>query len=221
MKQQIANLGPKGISGRPDVYGTAVTEVQVTSCVPRAWSPPPPPTRSGARTKNSNDSLSQGYDDRPDTAIESASHTRFETTCTSTPAPRGAARAEKREWFGSKFVEKLRHLDPVKLAYLRTSFVFAISILVTWTPSSINRVHNLIHPNDVSFGLNVASAVVLPLQGVWNAIIYFSTSWGVCKEEVRKTWVWGRVKRWGEGRGGEGALEMGRMGNVRAMRGSF
>lgn len=218
--------------------------MQITTCVPRAWSPPPSPTR-GTRTTKSNESLydQAPYDDRPDTALESASHTRFETTCTSAPAPRrGDPHPEKGDWFGPKFLAKLRHLDPVKLAYLRTSFVFAISILVTWTPSSINRVHNLIHPNTVSFGLNVASAVVLPLQGVWNAIIYFSTSWNICKDEVSKTWAGRRWTEWsarraeareravGSGPAGvtreeidEMALEMGsvRVGNVRAMRGSF
>lgn len=178
--------------------------------------------------------------------MESASHTRFETTCTSTPSPRD--KSDKSESILSRFRARLQSLDPVKLAYLRTSFVFAISILVTWTPSSINRVHNLIHPNDVSFGLNVASAVVLPLQGVWNAIIYFSTSWATCKEEMGRTWLGEKVRARfgreglgggaGEGEGGEGgerreisreeiddmALELGsvRLGNnVRAMRGSF
>ena len=73
--------------------------------------------------------------------------------------------------------------DPVKLAYLRTSFVFAISVLITWAPSSVNRVYNLIYPQRFSFALNVASAVVLPLQGVWNAVIYFSTSWSIIREE--------------------------------------
>ena len=109
--------------------------------------------------------------------------------------------------------------------------------------------HNLIHPDDESFGLNVASAVVLPLQGVWNAIIYFSTSWATFKEEVGRTWLGEKVRaRYGRGAregaggeaGGEGgvgergemsreeiddmALELGsvRVGNnVRAMRGSF
>ncbi|KAI1496202.1 hypothetical protein F5X99DRAFT_414320 [Biscogniauxia marginata] len=80
---------------------------------------------------------------------------------------------------------KFSHMDPVKLAYLRTSFVFAISVLVTWTPSSINRVHDLIYTNNASFGLNLASSVVLPLQGVWNAVIFFSTSWKALREEAR------------------------------------
>jgi hypothetical protein len=84
-----------------------------------------------------------------------------------------------------KIKYKLHKLDPVKLAYLRTSFVFAISILVTWTPSSINRVYSFIYPESVSFSLNLASAIVLPLQGVWNAVIFIATSWGILKEETQ------------------------------------
>lgn len=81
-------------------------------------------------------------------------------------------------------------MDPVKLAYLRTSFIFAISVLVTWTPSSINRVHDVWRAGDnasrpPSFGLNLASAVVLPLQGVWNAVIFFSTSTTALRDEFR------------------------------------
>ncbi|GAB1310691.1 G-protein coupled receptors family 2 profile 2 domain-containing protein [Madurella fahalii] len=84
----------------------------------------------------------------------------------------------------SRFTAKLASLDPVKLAYLRTSFVFAISVLVTWTPSSINRVYALAYPARTSYALNLAGAVVLPLQGVWNAVIFAATSWGVLREEV-------------------------------------
>lgn len=79
---------------------------------------------------------------------------------------------------------KLHHMDPIKLAYLRTSFVFAISVLVTWTPSSINRVYTIVHPERNISALNIASAAVLPLQGVWNAIIYFTTSWTLLREEA-------------------------------------
>ncbi|KAH8890440.1 hypothetical protein GQ53DRAFT_591127, partial [Thozetella sp. PMI_491] len=80
----------------------------------------------------------------------------------------------RRPWV--RFIGKLRHLDPVKLAYLRTSFVFAISVLVTWTPSSINRVYTLVNPQGANYGLNLASAIVLPLQGVWNCVIFCATS---------------------------------------------
>lgn len=74
--------------------------------------------------------------------------------------------SERMRFGRARLGSRLKGLDPVKLAYLRTSFIFAISILVTWTPSSINRVNDLVNPEHRSYGLNVATAVVLPLQGV-------------------------------------------------------
>jgi len=85
----------------------------------------------------------------------------------------------------SRWRAKFSNMDPVKLAYLRTSFIFAISVFVTWTPSSINRVHDIVRPDEFSFGLNLASSIVLPLQGLWNTIIFFYTSWPAFCEEVR------------------------------------
>ncbi|KAK4167139.1 putative G-protein coupled receptor [Cladorrhinum sp. PSN259] len=101
-----------------------------------------------------------------------------------------------------KFKSKLRNLDPIKLAYLRTSFVFAISVLVTWTPSSINRVYSAIYPTRTSYALNLASAVVLPLQGLWNAVIFTATSWKLLKEEwgivVARFETWRRMRSGGK-----------------------
>ncbi|KAI0842785.1 hypothetical protein F5Y06DRAFT_304483 [Hypoxylon sp. FL0890] len=106
------------------------------------------------------------------------------TRITADPAPRerhwASLRSNVQRWRG-----RFSHMDPVKLAYLRTSFVFAISVFVTWTPSSVNRVHDLVYAESASFALNLASAVVLPLQGVWNAVIFFSTSWTALRQEVR------------------------------------
>lgn len=120
----------------------------------------------------------------------------------------------------ARFLARLRTTDPVKLAYLRTSFVFAISVLVTWTPSSINRVYTLIHPDEVSYALNVASAAVLPLQGVWNAVIYFTTSARILREEANR-FRWRRQQRrrggggGGRGRGGTAvAFRMGSRGEA-------
>src|SRR3569833_99400 len=120
----------------------------------------------------------------------------------------------------ARFLARLRTTDPVKLAYLRTSFVFAISVLVTWTPSSINRVYTLIHPDEVSYALNVASAAVLPLQGVWNAVIYFTTSARILREEANR-FRWRRHQRrrggggGGRGRGGTAvAIRVGRRGEA-------
>lgn len=79
---------------------------------------------------------------------------------------------------------KLKRLDPVKMAYLRTSFIFGFAVLITWIPSSINRLYSLTHGDKISFPLSVASGCVLPLQGVWNALIYFTTSWSTVREEA-------------------------------------
>lgn len=118
-----------------------------------------------------------------------------------------------------RFGAKLRNMDPVKLAYLRTSFVFAISVLVTWTPSSINRVYTLVYPNQASYGLNIAAAVVLPLQGVWNAVIYFTTSWKIFREEMEATRAGLRVLELL--RLDSGAVDRTRQGSSAAGGGSF
>ncbi|KAI1412534.1 hypothetical protein F5Y13DRAFT_162901 [Hypoxylon sp. FL1857] len=106
------------------------------------------------------------------------------TRITADPAPREGYWARVYSNF-QRWRGRFSHIDPVKLAYLRTSFVFAISVFVTWTPSSINRVHDLVYAESTSFALNLASAVVLPLQGVWNAVIFFSTSWSTLCREMR------------------------------------
>lgn len=80
---------------------------------------------------------------------------------------------------------KLKRLDPVKMAYLRTSFIFGFSVLITWIPSSVNRLYSLANGGQVSYSLSIASGCVLPLQGVWNAIIFFTTSWSAVQAEAR------------------------------------
>jgi hypothetical protein len=55
-------------------------------------------------------------------------------------------------------------------------------MMITWIPSSANRVYSVVHPGEVSLHLEYASAFVLPLQGFWNALIYAATSFPACKE---------------------------------------
>ncbi|KAK6864596.1 hypothetical protein PG995_001124 [Apiospora arundinis] len=119
------------------------------------------------------------------TPEQSASRNPYHTVTriTADPAPKKSAWAHLHKAY-TRWCSKFNNMDPVKLAYLRTSFVFAISVLVTWTPSSINRVHDLVNENDVSYGINLAAGIVLPLQGVWNAVIFFSTSSTALKEEI-------------------------------------
>ncbi|KAH6608449.1 cyclic amp receptor a [Trichoderma cornu-damae] len=65
----------------------------------------------------------------------------------------------------SNAASKLKRLDPVKMAYLRTSFIFGFAILITWIPSSVNRLYSLTYHGRVNFQLSIASGCVLPLQG--------------------------------------------------------
>ncbi|RWA03948.1 hypothetical protein EKO27_g11157 [Xylaria grammica] len=107
------------------------------------------------------------------------------TTCiTAKPRVKRSLWRHIRDGFDG-WCSKFSHMDPVKLAYLRTSFVFAVSVLITWTPSSINRVHDIVNPREFNYPLNLASAIVLPLQGLWNAVIFFSTGWTALRQEVR------------------------------------
>lgn len=109
---------------------------------------------------------------------------RVETVCTSNRMPyQPSTMMTRLRAVKSSVSLKLKRLDPVKMAYMRTSFIFGFAVLITWIPSSINRLYSLTHDGKISFPLSVASGSVLPLQGVWNAIIYFTTSWSIVQEE--------------------------------------
>ncbi|KAI0124372.1 G-protein coupled receptor [Xylariales sp. AK1849] len=66
-------------------------------------------------------------------------------------------------------------------SYTKCAILFFTAILITWIPSSANRVYSVVHPGEVSTPLEFMSAIVLPLQGFWNAVIYITTSWSACK----------------------------------------
>ncbi|KOS48219.1 hypothetical protein ACN38_g808 [Penicillium nordicum] len=68
-------------------------------------------------------------------------------------------------------------------SYLRYSFLFFMAMVATWLPSFVNRIYALINPSEPNFGLNLAGALVLSLQGVWNAIIYTSTALRIFKAQ--------------------------------------
>ncbi|TVY37122.1 Cyclic AMP receptor-like protein A [Lachnellula subtilissima] len=82
---------------------------------------------------------------------------------------------------GALFPKRPSSVDKIKWAYTKCALLFAISILITWVPASVNRVYGLRYPTDPSFALNICSAVVLPLQGFWNTVIYFTTSLSICR----------------------------------------
>jgi len=69
-------------------------------------------------------------------------------------------------------------IDPNKAAmkYCKCALLFFVALLITWVPSTINRIYTIVRPGEIIFGLNLAAAFVLPLQGFWNAVIYMATS---------------------------------------------
>lgn len=80
-------------------------------------------------------------------------------------------------------------------SYTKCSILFFTAILITWIPSTANRVYGVIQPDGVSLPLEYMSAFVLPLQGFWNAVIYMVTSWKACKtlgDDIRHSFKGGR-----------------------------
>jgi len=80
-------------------------------------------------------------------------------------------------------------------SYTKCSILFFTAMLVTWIPSSANRVYSVVHNNQASVALEYMSAFVLPLQGFWNAIIYMVTSWKACKMLFSDTFRGGRHQK--------------------------
>src|SRR5437016_4655461 len=48
--------------------------------------------------------------------------------------------------------------------YCKCALLFSAAMIVTWVPSTLNRLVTLAHPDHPVFGLNYASGLVLPLQ---------------------------------------------------------
>ncbi|KAF2270920.1 family A G protein-coupled receptor-like protein [Lojkania enalia] len=68
--------------------------------------------------------------------------------------------------------------------YFKVAFLMFTALLIVWVPSTINRLQQFADEGHPIFGLNLASALVLPLQGFWNAMVYISTTWPECKRAM-------------------------------------
>lgn len=76
---------------------------------------------------------------------------------------------------------KRAELNQAAWSYTKCAILFFTALLVTWIPSSANRVYAFTHGNESLLALEFISALVLPLQGFWNAVIYAVTSWSACR----------------------------------------
>jgi hypothetical protein len=69
------------------------------------------------------------------------------------------------------------------MAYAKCALLFFTAMLITWIPASANRLYVLVD-GKASVQLGYLSAFVLPLQGFWNALIYYYTSRAACKQVI-------------------------------------
>jgi hypothetical protein len=160
-KSQVTNKRSyRELAANEPIRGTRTTEVHVTSNT-RSTEPFPSNEPKG-------DCVSA------DAMIKTD---RYSVTISSFPATAATTKTVPPNQEGKNHVS----MNRVIMAYTKCAALFAASLLVTWIPSSANRVYGLIYPTKVSYALNAASAFVLPLQGFWNAVIYFVTSFAACR----------------------------------------
>ncbi|CVK94557.1 related to G protein coupled receptor like protein [Fusarium mangiferae] len=136
-------------------------------------------------TETNTDTDFQGSEDAPVTAVRDTQKSTPNAT-TVDPIPPNQ-KQQSSSSIPSSTKSKFWLKDPIKRAYLFTTFMFTLSVLVTWVPASITRIHSLLN-RDVPYSYQVAIAAVMPLQGLWNALIFFTTSRGVIRDSMRNKW---------------------------------
>ncbi|KAF5974885.1 hypothetical protein FBULB1_7616 [Fusarium bulbicola] len=164
-------------------YGTIVTEVQVVHSTPSANhlpSEPKPAYTAGPSSPQ------VSFDENPHVVQGSHSHYFSTSISPGIDSRERTSMSPLRRMTSAtnRTVNKFVIDDPIKRAYLRTSFLFALSVLVTWIPSSLNRIHSWLVGTS-PYEYHVATAAVLPLQGLWNAVIFFVTSGKPLREWYR------------------------------------
>ncbi|KAM5349774.1 hypothetical protein ACJ41O_006279 [Fusarium nematophilum] len=172
--------GDEQLSGpptRPKLRGSAypivVTEVSITHA-PASMMAKPSPTFTNSTMRSSGTSAHEQMN-------------RYSSIITSPNAGEQVPKIPRILKATKRVVAKFRLQDPVKRAYLRTTFLFTLSVLVSWIPASINRIHSM-QGSQVPYPYQVTMVAVMPLQGLWNAIIFFVTSRKVLREWARGKW---------------------------------
>jgi hypothetical protein len=144
----------------PIFTGTRTTEIEVThgswenGTVLTTTNRPYPPQSEAIRSPNSKNDPDSNY----------------RVTISALPNATLNSRTSRRQGTGAN------SLDKIKWAYTKVAMLFAISILITWVPASVNRVYGLRYPEKPSFVLNILSAIVLPLQGFVSFLSKFYTA---------------------------------------------
>ena len=153
--------------------GTVTTEIDVTTEARRAESP---------------SSMSRTFDDEipiPGVEPQGGAGAGFDPyTVNIEVGPQNKRKPSAPELFRVRSMTRNAALNEANAdawLYARVAFLFFCALLISWVPSSINRVYSLAHPNALNFGLNYTETLVLPLQGFFNAIVYIITSQTACR----------------------------------------
>lgn len=115
--------------------------------------------------------------------VASKDYEPYSTTINSSPPTSDLDPSPRHSSHGTSAIRRYKAAledNAATFNYTKVALLFFISLCVTWVPSSVNRIYDLAHPNDVSYSLNFVSAIVLPLMGFWNAVIYIATTRAVC-----------------------------------------
>lgn len=115
------------------------------------------------------------------TSDTSKSYTQYSTTIKSTHSGFPLVGGPRTGSMSTQSYRNKMGLDASTWAYTKVALLYFVSLLVTWVPSSVNRIYDLAYPGHVSYPLSYASAIVLPLMGFWNSIIYIFTTRAQCK----------------------------------------
>ncbi|KAI4229270.1 MAG: hypothetical protein L6R36_001018 [Xanthoria steineri] len=133
-------------------------------------------------------------DRHPNPAVSSKDYEPFSTTISSSPPTIDldpSLRQSSHETSAFRRYKVAWEDNKAAIKYTKVALLFFTSLCVTWIPSSINRIYDLAHPNDVSYALNFLSAIVLPLMGFWNGVIYFATTRAICANIF-----WDLMEKW-------------------------
>ena len=152
-------------SHREDAEATSSDELRV-SRISHDFSPSMDP-RSGAHL-HTEEETKLGY---KATAFATK---QFDGSATLSPRPASAATHHR----GSHIKRAVG--NEVAVAYLKVAFLMFVALFVVWVPSTCNRLYQFFHKDQPNYALNIISAIVLPLQGAWNATIYIYTTRSEC-----------------------------------------
>ncbi|KAL8895692.1 MAG: hypothetical protein Q9207_008060 [Kuettlingeria erythrocarpa] len=199
------------LNEHPFMTGTVTTSIDiVVEQLPCSYSSP----SSSSPTQQTVNYFDKDFDDS--NTAELGEHNPYTVTVTAPPPPSHKATPDLRQITREEAL--LASSNPGAWLYARVAFLFFVSMLVIWIPSSVNRVYALVHPARINYPLNYVSALVLPAQGIFNCIVYVVTSRTAVKQFVRSL-MGQEGMAWREGMffGGGGKKKKGRKGMMDSM----